>query len=268
MTKRGKVLRSPNSRPGLLIVEGQQYPFALEAVWKSETPPKPGLVVDVGLDANGKVQVITVVPDSQLAKEQSEAAMATERKRGGALSLLAAKFGGPNLVVGGVLAVAWFFLTAASIQVPFPEMQEFTFWQVLGLLNAGDLLAVLDGRSSPSAGIYGVLAIVALTGPFIHYFWKNKRAALGGVLPLIFMVIVAIAVRASLQNALGGGNEEAGAETAKQARDEAMKAISLGLGTYLSILASLYFAFLSGRRFMVSKAGKEEARQAAGRKAA
>src|SRR5512147_1427874 len=64
MTKRGKVLRDPTAGPGLLMVEGQQYLFALEPVWKSDVPPKPGLVVDVDLDGSGKIQAITVVPES------------------------------------------------------------------------------------------------------------------------------------------------------------------------------------------------------------
>ncbi|MFY9561368.1 MAG: hypothetical protein WAQ52_14130 [Terriglobales bacterium] len=270
MTKRGKVLRDPNARPGLLMVEGQQHQFALEGVWRSETPPKPGLVVDVELDASGRVQGITVVPDSQLAKEQAEAAMARERHGGGALaSSLVAKLGTPNLVAGGVLAVAWFFLTAVSIQVPFPGTLEFTFWQFLGFLNAGNALELLGGRGSPSAGLYGFLAIVALAGPFLHHFWKDKRAVLGALLPLVFMVIVGIAVRSTIQSALVGGNEGPYIEAAKQARDEAMKAVSLGLGTYLSMLASLYFAFTAAKHFRVSKAGEgQELQAAAPRKAA
>jgi hypothetical protein len=41
MAKRGRVLRDPSVGAGLLMVEGQQYPFALEGVWKSEAAPKP-----------------------------------------------------------------------------------------------------------------------------------------------------------------------------------------------------------------------------------
>ena len=38
MSKRGMALRDPYAGPGLLIVEGQQYPFVLEGVWGSEAP--------------------------------------------------------------------------------------------------------------------------------------------------------------------------------------------------------------------------------------
>jgi hypothetical protein len=68
---------------------------------------------------------------------------------------------------------------------------------------------------------------------------------------------VGIATRSSIQSALGGGAAEGPyADAAKQARDEAMKAVSLGLGTYLSVLASLYFAYTAAKGFLVSKASE------------
>ena len=73
MRKRGKVLRDPYAGPGLLMIEGRQYPF-LMTVWKSEGPPKPGLPVDVDFAQNEQIHAITVVAESQLVKERTEAA--------------------------------------------------------------------------------------------------------------------------------------------------------------------------------------------------
>jgi hypothetical protein len=245
------------------MIEGQQYRFSLEGVWKSETPPKPGLVVDVELDARGKLQSITVVPDAQLAREQAEAAIGLARQRGENLaSSLLAKIGMPSLAAAGLLAAAWFFLTAASIQFPFPGRLEFTFWQILGFLNAGNVPELLDRSNGPSTGLYGLAAMVALAGPFIHHFWKDKRALLGGLLPLAFMVIVGIAVRSNIHGALGDGSSDVGKQT-----HEAMKAVSLGLGAYLSILASLYFAFTSAKGLLVA-ASEGQALESTQRKAA
>ena len=270
MTKRGKVLRDTTSGPGLLMMEGQQCRFSLEGEWKSEAPPKPGLVVDVELDASGKVQGITVVPDLQLAREQAEAAMALARHKGRNAASLVARIGMPSLAAAGLLAAAWFFLTAASIQVPFPGKLEFTLWQILGFLNAGRVPELPDRSSSPSAGLYGLAAAVALAGPFIHLLWKDKRALLGGLLPLAFMVIIGIAVRSNIHGALGGGlvYEGSYADLGKQTHDETMKAVSLGLGTYLSTLASLYFAFTSAKNFLVATASEGEGLESTQRKAA
>jgi hypothetical protein len=81
MKMRGKVLRAPSSGPGLLIVEGQQYRFSLDGVWKSEIPPKPGLDVEVDLDHKLQVLAITVLPDSQLGKERAEVSIRKAKQK-------------------------------------------------------------------------------------------------------------------------------------------------------------------------------------------
>lgn len=258
MAKRGKVLRDANAGPGLLIVDGQQYQFALEGVWKSEVPPKPGLVVEVDFNPEGQVAGITAVPESQLAKEQAEAAMAAAKQKGAAFaSSMVARFGLPNLVAAGLLVLGWFYLATVSLDASIFGKLEFTFWQILGFLNSSNIMESLGraGRSGPSAGMYGFFAVICLAGPFIAYFWKDKRAYLGGLLPLVFMVIVALIVRSSIHSALGGDVAGPYKEMQEKAQEEAMKAISLGMGAYLSILASLYFAGSGARKFLAAKAG-------------
>jgi hypothetical protein len=256
MAKRGKVLRDPNAGPGLLIVDGQQYPFALEGVWKSEVAPKPGLVVDVDLDTTGRVSAITAVPDSQLAKEQAEIAMRAAKEKGGQIfGQIVAKVGMPNLVAGLVLFIAWFWLNAVVVVLPFAGKMEITFWQVLGLLNASNIIEVLGSNMHGSAGIYGLFAVVCLAGPFLQYFWKDKRAALGGVLPLAFMVIVGIMVRSSISNAMGPvPSGPMYADMQREAQAEMSKAISMGMGVYLAVLASLYFAGVGLKNYLAAKA--------------
>jgi hypothetical protein len=99
MMKRGKVLRDPRTGPGLLMIEGRQYWFFLEGVWKSEIPPKPGLTVDVKLDHAGRILAITAVSDSQLAEEEAERSVdATKTAGAKILRKIAAKCGMPNLL--------------------------------------------------------------------------------------------------------------------------------------------------------------------------
>src|SRR6266568_2343597 len=124
MSKRGKVLRDPCAGPGLLMVEGQQYPFVLEGVWKSEVPAKPGLVVDVDFDQDRNITGITAITESQLAKEQATLALKAAKAHGGKLfGQLVAKVGMPAMVATGVLFISWTWLTAISIQVPFGKME-------------------------------------------------------------------------------------------------------------------------------------------------
>ena len=251
MAKRGKVLRDPHAGPGLLIVEGRQYPFFMEGVWRSEVPAKPGLAVEVEFDASDKVVGITAVPESQIAREQAEIALAVAKKRGAALvASMVARFGVPRLVATGLLIFSWCFLTAASLELPFVGKLEFTFWQGLGYLNSTNPMQSLEGHGSPSAGFYGLLALIALAGPFLHHFWKDKRAALGGLLPIVFMVVMGIAIRSGIQSSFGTTIEGPYGDLQRQAQEEIMNAFSLGFGTYLAVAASLYFAVISTKQFV------------------
>lgn len=255
MSKRGTILRDANAGPGLVTVDGQQHQFTLEGVWKSAVPPKPNMAVDVEFGPDGKISSLTAVSESQIAKEQAEVVMAAARDKSKAVATAAvAKFGLPTLVATGLLIIGWFFLNSVSIQTPVGNL-GYSFWQVLGYVNAGGAMqAIMQGGSSPSAGLYGLLAILALAGPFVHYFWKDKRAALSGLLPLLFMLVIWLMARNEITNV--GGADTAGipAEMLKQMRDQAMQAVSLGLGAYLSLLVSLYFAAMSLKSFLASGA--------------
>ncbi len=99
MIKRGKVLRDPRTGPGLLMIEGRQYWFCLEDLWKSQVPPKPGLAVDVKLDHDQQILAITAVSESQLAEEQAERSVGTAKVAGvKILRKIAGKCGLPNLL--------------------------------------------------------------------------------------------------------------------------------------------------------------------------
>ncbi len=251
MTKRGKILKDANSGPGLLWVDGKQLPFAMGPIWKSPVPAVVGMAVEVEFAEDGTVAGITQVTDAQIAKEHAEAAMNVAREKGGAiLSSAVASFGLPLMVSTSLLIVSWFFLSAVSVDALLGKI-SFTFWQVLGVINAGNAWdVVMQGGSGPSAGIYGFFCVVALAGPFLRFIWKDRRANLGGLLPLVFMLFVGIMVRISLQNLTGGTPEGPLAEVQRQAQAEMMKAISLGMGTYVSVLASLYLAAVAVKQFL------------------
>ncbi|HMG85523.1 MAG TPA: hypothetical protein VK574_07255 [Terracidiphilus sp.] len=255
MTKRGKILRDTSTGPGLVWVEQQQYPFSLGAQWRSATPPAAGMTVDVEFATEGGVAAVTPVSESQIAKEQAEAMMNTAREKGGAVvSSAIARFGLPLLIATALLVVGWFFLSAVSVEAMFGKI-SFTFWQMLGFLNSNNALeAVLQGQGGPSAGLYGFLAIIALLGPFVRFFWKDARAHLAGLLPLLFMMFVGIMVRSSLHSMTGGSVDGPLAEMQRQAQDEMMSAIKIGFGAYLSLLVSLYLAAIAAKQFLAARA--------------
>ncbi len=252
--KRGKVLRDTSSGPGLLSVDSQQVQFGLENVWRGETLPAPGMTVQVEFGQDASVISITPISESQIAKEQAEAIAVAAREKGKIIASAAvAKFGLPTLIATGLLMIAWFFLSAVHIHT-FLGNVDVTFWQLLGFLNSGSAFeAMMQGRSGPSAGFYGFLAMAALAGPYVPYFWKHKYASLCGVLPLVFMLMVWLMIRSSINSSMGADVAGPLGDMARQAREEAMKAVSFGLGSYLSGLVGLYFAGTAVRKFLLGR---------------
>ncbi len=59
--KRGKVLREPGAGNGLLIIEGQQFPFSVTDVWQSPHPPKIGMIVEAEFNRDEKLVAIRIV---------------------------------------------------------------------------------------------------------------------------------------------------------------------------------------------------------------
>jgi hypothetical protein len=252
MTKRGRVLRVPGDTPGLLMVEGQQFRFAIEGLWKSHVSPAPGLEVDVDLDGNSQLVAVAAATDSQLNRDQNEPGNAKAIRRTiQSFARIMAKCGVMKLAAIVVLIAAWSLLTNVSMQIPLVGRIDLTFWQVLGLLNKRNAMqgTYLRGESY-SVGYYGWLAAVALTGPFLNRVWKDKRALLGGLAPFLFTLIVWILARSMMQNASAGSFSNTHTDLGEAVQSEVMKIVSLGVGAYLSALAGLYLGVVSTKQFL------------------
>ncbi len=155
MTKRGRILRDPSLGPGLVMVDGQQYRFALERIWKSEVLPRPGLAVEVDFDSRGEVSAISAVPEH----------------RAEVLRWLAV----------AALSIGWFALGIARVDGGILGSRQLTFWE---------LLAYVGGASA--GGLLRALAILCLAGSLLPHFWADARAHLADFLPLAFMALVAV----------------------------------------------------------------------------
>ena len=259
MLKRGKVLRDTNAGPGLLTVEGKQYTFTLEEMWTSDVPPRTGMTVAVAFDAAGAPEKVSAVAESQLAREGATAVLADARRHSGALANgLVRRLGLGTAMVVGILLIAWLFLPSLVMQLPYGGA-NCSFWALLSYVNAPNTAMVLgqDPRFL-SSGIWGLLGAIALVGPLVAIVWKDKRAALGGVLPFAFMLLVFLMLWASIGHASGPATGNASLDSfAKSFASEAVNRLwqntSLGVGAYVSFLCSLYLAVLSVRRYFAAK---------------
>lgn len=266
MNIRGKILRDTNAGPGLLSIALQQVPFTLEQHWKSDVPPKVGAVVDVERDAAGAVLTVVPVAEAQLAREQAEQAMLAARAKGGALAAgLTARFGLPTLIAMTALLVGWFFLNTVWVQMSQQYGVGMSFWKILGVINTpGGLMTGLGGADG-SAGLYGFFCLVALAAPLAAYFWNDRRAHLGGLLPLLFMVLVGWMIYKGVSDGMRHAQGVAGmlgsAETGRMMENmgsemlsAALRSISMGAGVYVAVLASLFLAARGLIKFLASKA--------------
>jgi len=244
MAKRGRVLREPYAGPGLVMVEGRQYPL-VQDLWRSEVRARPGLAVNVDFDPNGNLRSITAIPESMDGKQEN---VPPGGLGIGTLAQEDANFGIALLVqfsAAMLLLVSWCSLTAVSIHLPFSDSVELTFWQVLGYLNAGGIRQISEMAATPDAGAMGFAAILVLTGPLIHFFSADRRAALGGVLPLGFILYIAYLVNSSLRGIAS--------EQATRVPRESFSDVSIGFGTYVFVSLAIYMAVLSAKQFMAAR---------------
>ncbi|HKU25549.1 MAG TPA: hypothetical protein VJQ54_08765 [Candidatus Sulfotelmatobacter sp.] len=245
MPKRGKVLRDPHIGPGLLMVEGKQYPFLMEGLWRSDVPAKPGLVVAVDFDPHGNLHSITAVGEDALFLQSSS----RPRDFGSALSQGWTLLRGTpaQLAAAALLMLSWCFLSAVSIHLPSFGRADLTFWQLLGYLNAGNLSTqISDVVANPDPGVLGFTALLVLAGAFLPFFWSRRGASLGGFLPLVFMIVAGYLIATQLHSSLT--DQFVGGYAAGQAQHVIRNGISLGLGTYVSISLGTYFSVMSVMR--------------------
>lgn len=267
MKKRGKILRDTSGGAGLLMIEGQQFPFTLEGMWQSEQAPRTGMTVEAQFADDGTIAGLAPVSDAQLAREQSELALAAARAKGGALaSGLVARLGVPTLAALAALAAGWFALNTVVVNVGPQFSLGLSFWKLLGILNAPmGLLSSLNGGGGGSAGMYGLFAVLALLAPAAPHVWNDRRAHLGGLMPLVWMLFIAFmfynGIGSAVSDARGAaasfGGAAAGDMVAGMQQSmlrEAMRAISLGVGFYLALAASVYFAVTGAIKFLAARA--------------
>jgi len=261
MLKRGKILRDTSLGDGLLAIEGRQYPFRLDGRWKSDVAPKTDMVVEVAFSGADEVASITAVTDTQLAREQAELALSAVKEKSALLaSGVVARFGVELLAAMALLLLGWFVLNTISIQLSSSYGIGISFWQTLAVINSpSGVMNAFGAGGGNGGGIYSALALLA---PF---FWKDPRAHLGGVLPLLCMALVAAMIYSGIQDGIKQAQIAASSFGGLQAQQmiadmtagmvaQAIKAISIGAGGYLSLLASLYLAAKGVIKFLAAKA--------------
>jgi len=260
--KRGTIIKVPDSTPGLIVVEGTQKPFVLEAVWRAPMAPAVNQAVEVETDSGGAVVSVTALDPRLVARERIEqlggmakveGAHAAELARQGA-GALAARMGRVALGATIALWIAWFFLPAIKFSL-FGSSMSLTAWNVLGR-NLGPA-----GTAVESHGAFALLGLLVITAPVAAAFWRHPRARLLNLAPLVDLVGAFVKIRWSISSAgsavrqvgntgmamMGGEMQSYLDQMAKAAMKAMLDAISFGFGLYVLVAAALVLAFQAAR---------------------
>jgi len=283
-TAKGRVLRDTTHGEGLMSVEGNQYTFRLEGMWKSDIAPKVNMQVEVDFDDAGTVVAVRGIDPAAAAREQAAqmAAKASEttkklaaelQAKGGPMMAKAMpvvqKYTGligiPTLVALVAIFFGWWVF--ATINVTVFTSDGFTFYQIMGALNDPDrAFESLGTGNTPGAGIYGIIAFVAWLAPLLPHFVGIRQLWLAYFAPIVWMILTYIIAKIKISAALSEGTDAAGefgGEEAEQfaremqegIQDAISEAVSMGFGTWIAIAAGLYLAYAGYTRYRAAPVG-------------
>lgn len=254
---RGRILRDTSAGGGLLMVDGKQMPFRIEGLWLSPVAPKTNMTVEVDLDAGGVILGITAVDDAQLAKEEAQRAMNAVRDKGlEGWAALTARVSKPVLAAVAAVLLGWFFFDVVGVQVYADNHVGMTFHQLFGAVGGRDVMSALQYGGGGKTGLHSVILLLAAVAPLAPYLLTHRHASWGLMAPMVVMLYAVFRIYGGLGDAsaqAGGIGGELAREMASQMLKAAMEAIQLGLGFYLSFIASLYLAGLGAVRLLAAR---------------
>ena len=205
---RGTIIKVPDATPGLLLLDGGQYAFTLEGVWRSAMAPAANQSVIVELDSADAVLSITVVDQQQIAKEKLAELSGVAKVQGkvvaaqieSVIRALAARMGSATLGIAVLIWITWFLFHAAGVGEGGVDMGSYTFWKLIGT-NFADQVSVMDpGHARGWLRLLGFVAIVApFLAPFIREAWSRYLNAA----PLAVVLLAWIVLHANMAGTFG-----------------------------------------------------------------
>jgi hypothetical protein len=265
---------------GLIFLDGDTYPFQLERLWRSEIAPRVNMAVNVEFGPDARIASIRAVAGARLftdhtanaldAAQSAARKMASDFNQKGAPALQQAigRVGRPKLIAICALALGWYAMHFLIINLGAFGKLPLTFHDVLKILNSdilsGDLRALLlaspsNPLAAQAAGLYGFAAFLAVVMPLITPFLKDRRLQLADAAPLLVLGLAAAIAYSQVASAihtaqsalgeLGAGSAADAQQFGQQVKQGIASAVSVGLGTYVSIISCLYLAVGGYLRF-------------------
>lgn len=222
----GVVVRVPGASPGLLVVDGQQFPFQLENVWMLPRAPAADLAVNVEFDDGGSVVRVTRPTDGEGERRTDDRQSVEARARDAAqlvrrgVRAMASGMGRLPFASWVVLFGAWFFVPAVELGVGF------TSWEISSF-NPG------RGGLVPGRSPYALLGLGAIAAPGLASVLREPWGRWLYAAPLGFLALVTARISSAVLTSDG---------FVRMALETAVDVMSLRFGAYLIIAAALLLA--------------------------
>jgi hypothetical protein len=162
------------------------------------------------------------------------------------------------------LVVGWFFM-ATVVTTLGPVKQKYHFFDMLTVMLNPSWLLYGMGSSHPLEAIaFGLLNLGVLLLPLVPFIVKKRSAWLLCAAPLVLMLVCGFELYAKTSGPYFEATQRAGSfaqalvrfgnSVAVGAGNVAARHISVGLGAYLALLASLFLAMRGLRTFRLAAA--------------
>jgi hypothetical protein len=235
MTKRGRILRDTSVGPGLLTVEGTQYTFLLEGMWRSEMPPRTGMAVDVIFDRTGAPAIVCAVSEGQVAKEGSQPE-SPRMTLGEETATVPRQRLGPATIVAELLMLACFFFLPNIEMGNAYARRKVNGWDSIGLDP--------NTMMTNDHGFLSLLAVLCLFAPLAVPFVKQAWSRWLHAAPFAFVVLAVAAISNAVRNvgqqAAGSIGGLLGGEAAREMSRQMAGMFSISFGAYGVLVCSIY----------------------------
>lgn len=157
------------------------------------------------------------------------------------------------------LIVGWFFL-ATVVTTLGPVRQKYHFFDMLTvMLNPAWLLYGMGSSHPLEAVVFGLLCVGVLVLPLAPYLLKTRSSRLLSLAPLVLMLLSGIELYKRTSGPYFAATQRAGSwaqalvhfgnSVAEGVGNSVARHISIGLGAYLALLASVFLAVQGLRAF-------------------
>ena len=264
---RGKIIHyNSNDGKGLISAGERQLPFNI-GEWSCDSAPAVNQTVEVTLDEAGAPIRIVIIDAQTLAREKlsqfaslsGDQSQQAATKGKAVFQHVSGRMGMTALVACIALWVAWFFLPAVDIDAVITT-RSLPFSEVLGY-------SVAHPENGGSFGFFSFVGLLCIVAPWIAPWLTQRWAPRLNFAPLAFVIVFLIhlkwqmhtAVSQALDSVGGYGGEQGQAMATQMIQnisDQLSKAISIGWGFWVVLLASLALAAVgfAGHRAKIANA--------------